>query len=277
MPSEERQDLIAPMQSAFDWGKALGWWVGSRHVLDDAAAVLCVGQREQELVQERLPSQRVEYLPNGVDPLRFAQGDRARFRRERGIPEDARVLLTMGRIDPQKNQALAVRTLAILRREEPRLHLVLIGPVTSSTYRAELERIAQDLGLAEFVHILPGMRADDPALVDAYHAADVFVLPSVHEPFGIVILEAWCAGLPVLASRVGGIPYFVEDGVDGALFDPHDETDLVRAYHALASGRMRECAAAGRAKALREYTWDAVVTRLIRIYEEVVNAHSVRQ
>ncbi|WP_075087103.1 glycosyltransferase family 4 protein [Verrucomicrobium spinosum] len=75
-------------------------------------------------------------------------------------------------------------------------------------------------GLADRVILLPGLRNDDRALPDAYAACDAFVLPSRHEPFGIVVLEAWSASRPVIASRVGGLVGLVKDECNGLCFDP---------------------------------------------------------
>ncbi len=120
--------------------------------------------------------------------------------------------------------------------------------------------------------IIRGLEAGSQELVDAYHAADLFLLPSIHEPFGIVILEAWAAGLPVIASRVGGIPWFVSDGQDGVLFEPNDEGEFLQAFRALVKNpeRMRALAEAGQIKAREEYGWKKVTERLVGIYEEAV-------
>ena len=127
--------------------------------------------------------------------------------------------------------------------------------------------------------IIPGIAADSQELVDGYHAADVFLLPSIHEPFGIVILEAWAAGLPVLASRVGGVPHFVEEGRDGLLFDPHDDASFLTAFRAIIGDRdrARGLADVGRSKACAQYDWDTVTGNLLKIYEEVVAEHPIRQ
>jgi glycosyltransferase involved in cell wall biosynthesis len=129
------------------------------------------------------------------------------------------------------------------------------------------------------VTIVPGIPWNSQELVDAYHAADVFLLPSIHEPFGIVILEAWSAGLPVLASQVGGIPHFVEDGIDGMLFDPNNDEELVHAFQRLCTdeGLAQRIAEAGRAKAYSEYDWDVVTRKLLHVYEEVILENSLRQ
>ena len=271
-PAEEAASLAAPRQGALDYGKVFGWWWGSRRVLEDAAAIICVGKREQELAQERLPHKRVVYLPNGVHPERFATGDGASFRARHGIPPDARVLITIARIDSQKNQLILVRILAELRKRVSNAHVVLVGPVTNMDYLQQVERVARENGVSENLTIVEGIPSGSQDLVDAYHAADVFVLPSVHEPFGIVVLEAWCAGLPVIAARTGGIPYFVEDGCDGLLFEPHDEAALLdAAQNLLTDGPRRvDLAERGRRKAELEYRWEAVTDRLIGVYEEAI-------
>jgi glycosyltransferase involved in cell wall biosynthesis len=185
----------------------------------------------------------------------------------------------MGRIDPQKNQMLAIRALSQLRREDANVHLLLIGHVTNDDYANKLTAEVEARGLKDRVTLIRGIDARDRELVNAYHAADVFVLPSIHEPFGIVILEAWAAGLPVVASRVGGIPSFVQDGKDGILFAPDDLDELTQILRLARenSGRMASLASAGQQKAQEEYGWDKITQRLVGIYEAAIRENSVRQ
>jgi glycosyltransferase involved in cell wall biosynthesis len=278
VPAAEEARRVTRTRGSLEWGKALGLWVGSRRVLDDAAAILCVGAEEQARVQARHPRARVALLPNGVDAARFAQGDGEAFRRAHDIPRGAPLILTVGRVDPQKNQALALRALHALRDAHPSARLLLVGHVSAPAYQAKIQALAAELGVAGRVTLLPGLPAAGQALVDAFHAADVFLLPSTHEPFGIVLLEAWAAGLPVVASRVGGVPSFVEHGRDGLLFEPDDLGGATRALAALlADGpRARALAEAGRAKARERYGWDVISRQLIALYEEVLGAHPRR-
>jgi glycosyltransferase involved in cell wall biosynthesis len=276
VPASEAATWTAPAKNALEWGKLLGWWVGSRAVFDDAAAILCLGPEEQGRVAAAHPGKRVVVLPNGVDPGRFARGDRAGFRRRWGIEDASRVLLTVGRIDVQKNQIFAVRAFAEIAASDPSLRLVLIGPVTSEAYRFLLDAAIRETGLGSRITVIPGLGHAD--LVDAFHGADVFLLPSTHEPFGIVVLEAWASGLPVLASRVGGIPSFVEDGRDGLLFEPGDLPGFLRAWRALdADAELgRALGAAGRFKAVNRFSWDAITKRLEALYEEVIRENPLR-
>lgn len=279
VPAAESASWTAPARGSFEWGKVLGLWVGSRRVMLDASAILCVGYQESVLVQERLPSNRVIYLPNGADTRRFSKGDGAAFRDKHNIPQDAKVLLTLARIDPQKNQHMLARLLPSFRSVEPKTHLLIVGNVTNPNYYDGLLKIVGTSKLDGQVTVVPGIPPDSHELVDAYHAADVFLLPSFHEPFGIVILEAWSAGLPVLASEVGGIPHFVEDGTDGLLFDPNDDDSLVHAYRRLCADEAlaQRLGEAGCAKACSEYDWDVITRKLSNIYEEVIRESPLRQ
>lgn len=278
VPAEEARRWTTPTRGAVEWGKALGWWVGARRVLEDAEAVVCVGQREAELAQSRLPEQRVVHLPNGVDPCRFERGDGPRFRRQHGIPPSATLLTVVGRIDPQKNQKLAVDALDALAGRRPDLHLALVGHVTSDAYRDALHREICNRGLGGRVTLIPGLDTQSDALRDAYHAADVVLLPSTHEPFGIVVLEAWAAGRPVVASRVGGLTSLVDDGHDGLLVPPGDTAALVGAVERLVDDAplRHRLAERGRDKARRNYSWDRITDQLLNLYLEVLDVHAHR-
>jgi len=278
VPAAEAERLVARTGRALEWGRLLGWWVGSRRVLDDAAAVLCVSEAEARALAGQMPGKRVVHLPNGVDPERFRRGDRAAFRAAHGIPRAARVILVVGRLDPQKNQELALRAFGVLATRHPDLHLVLLGHVTDPAYAEALRAQVAASGLSSRVTLIPGLPAAGPGVVDAYHAADVLLLPSNHEPFGIVILEAWAAGLPVVASRVGGIPGFVEHELDGRLVTPGDQPGFVAALEGLLANpdAARSLALAGQRKARERYAWEVVTDRLLTLYEDVLREHPRR-
>jgi glycosyltransferase involved in cell wall biosynthesis len=271
VPSEEAAAWTRPTRGTLEWGKLLGWWVGSRRVLEDAAAVICVSREECARAQKALPRQRVYHLPNGVDVDRFRAGDGTRFRRKHGIPVGSPVILTVGRIDSQKNQLLGVQALSEMGGDQLP-HLVIVGPVTDSEYLSRLQAEIRRRGLSDRVTMICGLEPDSQELVDAYHAADVFFLPSVHEPFGIVILEAWAAGRPVAASRVGGIPDFVRHGRDGLLFDPYRPGDAIAALRRLlTNATLRErLAAEGQRVAEREFGWDRVTQKLHTLYDSLL-------
>jgi len=279
VPKGEMDQMLAPIQNRPEWGRVFGAFLGARRVLEDAATVVCVGGDEYVAAQAKLPGQRVELIPNGVDCEAFAQGDAAGFRAAHGLATDRRIILCVSRIDYQKNQIGLVDALAQVATQVPTVHLVLLGPVTVAGYHERLLNRVRELGLTDRVTLIPGLRPDDPMLPAAYHAAEVFCLPSLHEPFGIVILEAWAAGRPVVASRVGGIPSFTQDGEDVIQAQPGDTADLAaRLIQVMGDPRLAgRLAAAGQAKARRDYAWSAIAARLVDIYRELPRARRSRR
>jgi glycosyltransferase involved in cell wall biosynthesis len=274
-PVHELESYIAPTRGSFEWGRAIGACLGSRRVESDASAILCVGEEEQRRIQVRFPTKRVEHLPGGVDIKRFAQADRAGFRHRHGIHSDAQVLLVVGRLDPQKNQLAALAALAALRSRRPLLHLVLLGHVTDPAYAEEIRRqiVAQQLGGQ--VTLIPGVEPSSPVLPEAYHAADVLLVPSIHEPFGLVALEAWASGLPVVANTIGGLAHLITDGTTGLLFPENDLEAMVDRIERVLDceqlrGRLRSAA---RIEVEAKYSWQVIGARTLRLYRSIIADH----
>ena len=149
----------------------------------------------------------------------------------------------------------------------------LVGPVTQPDYRAELERRASELGISDRLAFVGALEPGSPELVAEYARADAFVLPSRHEPFGIVVLEAWAAGLPVVASDVGGLGRLCAAHPEAALlFTPGDGDSLDRALAELArrasAGEAWKMADAGR-RAAQQYDWRSLSARLVGFYSEI--------
>ncbi len=280
VPAAESESLVKPIQGKWEWGKPFGALFGSRRVLDDADLVLCVGMTEYEKARRHLSHDRVAHLPNGVDCAKFAHGDGAAFRASRNIPSSGFLVLNVSRIDEQKNQMLLVRAFAQNGEAGP------LCPSCSHRTGNDAGLCRPDSGVcsAEWfglrVHLLPGLKNTDPALVNAYHACDLFVLPSAHEPFGIVVLEAWSAGKSVIASRVGGLTTLVTADHTGLFIQSGDEEDLFTKMQALAEnaelrGRLGE---GGRAEVTRHYDWTSIAARQELLYQQAEqNTHMRRK
>jgi glycosyltransferase involved in cell wall biosynthesis len=177
-------------------------------------------------------------------------------------------VLCVARIDRQKNQMMLVEALA----RRPGMVLRLVGPVTQRDYEEELKERARVLGVDGRLSFSGPLKPASRELLAEYSDADVFVLPSRHEPFGIVVLEAWAAGLPVVASDVGGLGKLCAAHPDAArIFAPGDAEALDRALDEIASAPAevrRAMSEAGR-NAAKEYDWGVLSARLDRFYEEI--------
>jgi len=272
VPAAELSQMMEAQTGKLEWGKIFGALFRSRRILEEADAVICVGRSEYDHATKSLNHDRIHHLGNGVDPDRFAKGDGTVFRSEHGIPPAAVVLACYSRFDPQKDQPTLVEAFDRLAGEFPALYLVLAGPQTVPAYvRALDERIAAS-PFRERIRRLGALPFLGDALANAYHGCDVFVLPSRHEPFGIVVLEAWCAGTPVAVSRVGGLQHLVNDGADGVFFAPGDAADCAARLRTLvADARLRRALGdEGRRKAREVYSWSRIAEATELIYQAAV-------
>lgn len=273
LPDEQSEKMKDPFRGKPEWGKAFGLLLGARRVLEDADAILCVGRDEHGEMLRRY-GDKAHYVPNGVRTDLFRNADAAAFRNHAGLRPGEKLALCVSRIDYQKNQLLLVRAFARFAATRPEWKLALIGAVTVEAYRDQILAEIRNAGMSDRVLLVPGFAPDDPLLPSAYKAADVFVLPTVHEPFGIVILEAWAAGVPVIATRVGGIPGFTHDEQDILLFEKNDENALLERLVRLAGDApLRARLTAQAAREVAPYDWDEVALRVCSIYEAARARH----
>ena len=175
-------------------------------------------------------------------------------------------LLCVARIDRQKNQMMLVEWLS--RHADAVVRFV--GPVTQPDYLAELERRAEELGVTDRLKMVGPLKPGSSELLAEYKDADVFVLPSRHEPFGIVILEAWAAGLPVVASNVGGMGRLCGAHPNAALtFVPGDAASMDAALERVVSDKtLREELRKEGLAAAKDYDWGKLAHKLVAFYGE---------
>ena len=277
VPADEAASIVEAQQGHFEWGKPFGALFRSRHLLEDADAVLCVGDSETEAARKALSHNRIHHLPNGVTPAAFTGGDPAAGRATLAWPQNAITFGCLSRIDPQKNQLLLVQAFASLTEQLPHtpLRLLLGGPVTSSSYLDAIHTAINQAGIGHLVTIHPAVEATSTLHKNLLAALDCFVLASRHEPFGIVILEAWAAGLPVIAAAVGGLQRLVSHQHNGLHFPSGDAQALTRAMREIAEtpNLRHSLAAAGHQTMTQQYTWTAVSQRLEQIYQEAESRH----
>jgi glycosyltransferase involved in cell wall biosynthesis len=190
--------------------------------------------------------------------------DGALFSSERRAHEDV-VIGTACRIEPVKGLPSLIEAIAKLAGEFPALRLEIAG---DGTLRNFLEQECQRLGVSDCVSFL-GWRQNLPEVMRGW---DLFVLPSLDEAFPIAALEAMAAGLPVVASAVGGLPELVRDGETGWLVPANNPEELARRLRQLAGSAQARSAmgGAGRIRALREYSTTRMVEQTVAVYDELL-------
>jgi D-inositol-3-phosphate glycosyltransferase len=234
----------------------------------DAICASSPVEAEQLVELYEASPERIELVPPGVDHAFFSPGDRAGARAALGLDERP-TLLFVGRIQPLKGLSIAVQALHELRTPDARL--VVVGGPSGTEGPAELERVrrtVRDLGLDDRVTFVEPQ--EHHRLSTYYRAADVVVVPSRSESFGLVALEAAACGIPVVAAAVGGLCSLVEDGVTGHLVDAREPIEYARRIDHLLADADR-AAVMGRAAADRadRFAWSTTAGRLRRLYGDL--------
>jgi D-inositol-3-phosphate glycosyltransferase len=210
--------------------------------------------------------ERIEIISPGVDHRVFSPGDRSAARRVLGL-SSAPTALFVGRIQPLKGADLVVRALAELETRHATLLIVggPSGPEGESELRA-LEALVAELGLEGRVRFVPPQ--PHTSLADYYRAADVCVVPSRTESFGLVALEAAACGTPVVAANVGGLRFLVDHGATGYLVDQRDPLDYASAIDRVLSDPSDEMRDRALARSTG-YRWSIAAARLRRHYADL--------
>lgn len=230
----------------------------------DAVLASCTVEADQIAALYDADPERIQIVPPGVDHAFFSPGYRPQARRAVGLAAGGPMLLFVGRIQALKGLDVAVRALAGVLETVPDAFLVVVGGPSGREGAAELARIhalIDNLGLTGHVRMLPP--APHELLSTYYRAADVVLVPSRSESFGLVALEAAACGTPVVAAAVGGLRTLVDHGRTGYLVEGRDPADFAaHAAHLLLHPRL--AAGMGRAAAARSqaYTWTGAALRL---------------
>jgi D-inositol-3-phosphate glycosyltransferase len=243
-------------------------------VVADADAVIAGSDHERIALEQHYgaPGSRVHVVHPGVDLAVF--DDRADRNRARQALGGGRIILFVGRLQPLKAPDVAVRTLAALDQLLPAdglpTRLVLVGgpsgPAADGVHPDALRRLAEQLGIADRVAILaPRPQVELAAL---YRAADVVIVPSHSESFGLVALEAQACGTPVVAADVGGLRSIV--GAGGTLVGSHEPADFAAAIAPfLLDPAVRAAAGAAARETALGFSWDVTADQTVDVYQAV--------
>lgn len=216
---------------------------------------------------------KIEVVGNGVDTDKFQRMTKAEARRKLGLPEHARVLITVGGLVPRKGFHRVIACLPALLREFPDLQYLIVGGASpEGNNERELRALVDELRLADSVHFLGSIAPDE--LKWPLSAADVFVLSTSNEGWANVLLEAMACGLPVVATDVGGNREVISDSSIGVIvpFDDHDA--LVDALNEALERRWDHSRIVNYA---RDNSWDSRVEILVREFQGLVELDYARK
>ena len=224
------------------------------------------------LIRRGFDPQQAFAIYNGLDftPAVPAM-DRSAFLASLGLdwPEDCVIAGIAARLNPVKDIPTLLRGFAIARKQQPRLRLIIAG---DGQDEAALKQLARDLGVSEQV-CFAGWLTDTDSF---YHALDINTLTSLSETFPYALTEGARFALPTVATQVGGIPYLIEHGITGLLFQPGDHEALGRHLAALAGDPSLRSRLGSRLldKAEKEFSLERTIQRQLEIYETILRRHS---
>ncbi len=271
LPEKIKQSFNAPIEKGWEWGKLFGWMFQSHALFRDADAILTCNPKEASLLRERLPEKKIVVQPHGV-PLELYRPDH-RGAALAAFPQirDRDMILSLGRIDPIKNQSWLVEQAPALFAKHPNALIVLAGPCTDEPYEAKLNQRIRQLGLEQRVLFTGGMAGSDPRLIGLLQSARALVLPSLSETFGLVVLEAWAAGTMVLSSRTSGPSALIQNGSNGWLFELEKPAEFHEAVAwTLAHPAEAEQMVERGARVSEQYGLAAIAAKVKSLYEELV-------
>jgi len=199
---------------------------------------------------------KITVIPNGVDTTVFKHQDADDIRRKYQL-DNRFVVLFVGRDDPQKGVKYLINAVKRLARQIPEIVLVMIGQ--------------QDIYHDKHILCLP--RINRSELVKLYSLSDVFVLPSIYEPFGIVLLEAMACETPCIGTRTGGIPDIIDHNRTGLLVEPRSDEGLCEAIAGLYHdpGKRYRMGRKGRERVISCFDWNEISAKTIGVYQQVLH------
>ena len=234
-----------------------GWFtkLTAKGILRNASAVIALTEHMKDAMQA-LYSRDVIVVPNGIN-----LNENAEREAEGGDP--GKKILFVGRLHPVKGTQYFLGAMKIVHQELPEAKLVLVG---DGEEREHLETLTDNLGIRECVEFAG--RVPHERVQDYMNQAEVFVLPSLSEGFPVTILEAMACGLPVVATRVGGLPDVIEDGVNGYLVKAKEPSEIAEALlKLLLDEQLWETISKTNKQKINEYSWERVALALEKIYQ----------
>ncbi|MFX0197560.1 MAG: glycosyltransferase family 4 protein [Candidatus Hodarchaeota archaeon] len=235
-----------------------------------ASAIIVRVRFEKKILvnKYRVKPERIHYVGVGINPQNFENVDGSSFRRAYGL-RDEKLILFVGRLALPKGFHYLIKAFIKEFGGKRAYKLVLIGPMSIP---AKMIKDSIPSALKEQI-IFTGPIYDRRFLADAYSAADIFVNPSADDNFGVVFIEAWASGTPVIGARFGGVMDLIKEGIDGLFVEFGNVEDLRKKMSFLIENKdiRQRLGNMGRRRALKDYTWTIIVDKIERIYRECIS------
>ncbi len=237
----------------------------SRLVLGNADAIVALTNHMKTEMQN-ICNRDIYVIPNGVDCSRFDSISRKRARSILGIKDNEKVILFVGRLSRGKGVEYLIRAMGLIYCNNKDAKLVLVG---DGKERKELEQLTAALNIDDVTHFV-GIVSNE-RIPEIMVASDIFVLPSLSEGFPIVIIEAMAARLPIIATKVQGLPEIIIEGENGFLVEVRDSKGIAdKALMLLDNDELQRMISNNNREAVEKYGWASVIRMLEEVYADLL-------
>lgn len=224
-------------------------------MMQHANAVLALTDDMKRIMQD-ICMREIYVVPNGIDLKRFKPSLVRKKERK------TKKIIFVGRLHPEKGIKYLIEAMPIVLQEMENTELLIVG---DGIERSRLEEIIETQGINDQIMFTGALQ--QKKIPEIMYDADVFVIPSLSESFGIVIIEAMAAGLPIIATNVGGIPFIIDEGFNGYLINPKRSDEIAnKILFLLQNDKEREIISANNQKKALMFSWDMVAKKLENIY-----------
>jgi glycogen(starch) synthase len=241
------------------------WW--SNYEAD--RVIVCSESMKNEICSHfNLPAEKVDVIPNAIDASKYQiPVDRGAVRQRYGVGWGEKLILCVGRLVPQKGIEYFIRAIPLIARRYPEAKYIIVGEGWS---RDLLEAESRETGQNQKIQFT-GF-ASDKDVIELMTSADVLIVPSIYEPFGIVALEGMATGVPVVASKVDGLAEVIEHDRTGIFVYPRSPESIAWGIDRVLSDpdHARWLAANAKDKLHKAYSWEAVAMKTVEVYRKVV-------
>jgi len=255
---------------------------GEKRVISKATKIIAATLAEKSQLEflYNAPSSKIAVIPPGVDTRHFYPIPKDEAKEVVGIPDDSHLILYVGRIEPLKGIDNLIQAISLIQKKGDLKccphNLVIIGgepnakPEEMNAEMARLQDLVEDLDIENFVIFLG--KQDQHMLPYYYSSAEVVVMPSHYESFGMVALEAMACGTPVVASQVGGLAFLIRDGETGFVVPGNDIEGLSdRLIDLIKDKNLRKKLGTKSTEYAQLYSWEIISSKIVEVYNQVLN------
>ena len=241
------------------------WWA----TYEANRVIVCSQSMKDEICNHfNIPEKKVDVIPNAIDATKYQTSvDRGSVRQRYGVGWGEKLILCVGRLVPQKGIEYFIRAIPQIARHYPEAKYVIVGEGWSRDILEAEARASRHANKIKFTGF-----ASDQEVIDLMTSADVLVVPSIYEPFGIVALEGMATGVPVVASQIDGLAEVIDHERTGLFVFPRSPESIAWGIERILSDpdHARWLTENAKEKLHKAYSWEAVAMKTVEVYKKVV-------